>query len=128
MALLEQLIARAGADPASTWFAHQPYRAAKASLDGLGGPEEELPSGHLSTKTELFRRPLPAEAIAALVDGLARGRAPGQVRELAFTPLGGARTAASRPTPRPTPTATSATWSSTSWSLPRMRRQPPATG
>lgn len=88
MALLEQLVARAGADPDTTWHAHLPFRAAKTSLDGLGGPAEEIPSGHLFTKTELFRRPLPAEAIAALVDGLEP--APGQMRELAFTPLGGA--------------------------------------
>ncbi len=41
-------------------------------------------------ETEFFRRPLPTEAIAALVENLQERRAPGQSRELDFTPWGGA--------------------------------------
>jgi Berberine and berberine like len=41
-------------------------------------------------KSEFFRRPLPTEAIAALVASLAEERVPGQSRELDFTPWGGA--------------------------------------
>ncbi|MGH2715614.1 MAG: BBE domain-containing protein [Thermoleophilaceae bacterium] len=41
-------------------------------------------------KSEYFRRPLPAEAIAALVKHLTSGRVAGQARELDFSPWGGA--------------------------------------
>jgi hypothetical protein len=38
----------------------------------------------------VFRRPLPPDAIAALVDAFAAGQLPGQGRELDFTPWAGA--------------------------------------
>jgi hypothetical protein len=41
-------------------------------------------------KSEFFRRPLPPDAIAALVDSFADGRGGGHARELDFTPWGGA--------------------------------------
>jgi hypothetical protein len=45
---------------------------------------------HLLAKSQFFRAPLPANAIAALVEHLTRDRTPGQARELDFTPWGGA--------------------------------------
>jgi len=92
VALLEQLTAQIGAVPESATCRQLPYRAAKESLVGLGSveDEDEDDSGLLAHKSELFRRPLPADAIAALVRRLAHGRGPGQSRELNFTPLGGA--------------------------------------
>lgn len=41
-------------------------------------------------KSEFFRRPLPTDAIAALVETLSRGRVAGESRELDFMPWGGA--------------------------------------
>jgi len=90
--LLDQLVVRSGADPASPSHAHLPYRDAKRSLVGLGAPEEVEPDrpGRRFGKSEFFRRPLPPEAIAAVVGNLARNRVPTQARELNFTPWGGA--------------------------------------
>jgi FAD/FMN-containing dehydrogenase len=85
---LDRLVARTGADPAAASHAVQPYRDLKRSLDGLGEAAER--PGHRFAKSEFFRRPLPAEAIGALVDTLGRDRGPGQSRELNFTPWGGA--------------------------------------
>jgi Berberine and berberine like len=42
------------------------------------------------SKSEFFRRPLPPEAITALLRNLPRGWGAGQSRALNFTPLGGA--------------------------------------
>ena len=60
--------------------------------DQLGEPSQGQPSpqGHPFSKSEFFGRPLPAEAIAALVENLSEGRLPGHSRELDFTPWGGA--------------------------------------
>ena len=41
-------------------------------------------------KSEFFRRPLPTDAIAALVETLSRGRVAGESRELDFMAWGGA--------------------------------------
>jgi FAD/FMN-containing dehydrogenase len=86
--LIDQLVTRSGADPATASHAHESYHELKRSLDGLGG-EPDRP-GHRFAKSEFFRRPLPPEAIGALVRTLARGREPDQSRELNFTPWGGA--------------------------------------
>src|SRR6266536_3430315 len=87
--LLDELVARAGVDPASAGLEHGSYRETKRYL-AEHGPEEDRPLGHLYSKSEFFRRPLPTEAIAALVAGFQRGRVAGQSRELDFTPWGGA--------------------------------------
>ena len=87
--LLDELVARAGVDPASATLEHGSYRETKRYL-AEHGPEEDRPLGHLYSKSEFFRRPLPTEAIAALVAGFQRGRVAGQSRELDFTPWGGA--------------------------------------
>jgi FAD/FMN-containing dehydrogenase len=86
---LDELLARAGADPASALTEHLPFREAKRYL-AEHGPGEDRPLGHLFSKSEFFRRPLPTEAIRALVEHLCEGRLPGQSRELDFTPWGGA--------------------------------------
>src|SRR5829696_2609758 len=86
--LLQPIVARVGADPVSATMVEMPLRAAKRQLaeHGPGGDEP----GVAYTKSELFARPLPAEAIAALARHLADGRRAGQSRVLDFTPLGGA--------------------------------------
>jgi FAD/FMN-containing dehydrogenase len=95
--LLDELIARAEADPSAS-LRHVSYREAKRYLDGVGpaddwheeAPPPPTPAGHLFTKSEFLRQPLPRETIAALVENLDRGLAGGQSREVTFTPWGGA--------------------------------------
>ncbi len=103
MELLDELVTRVGADPTSASRKHMSYRETKRYLaelgdamagddDRLGEPSRGEPSveGHPYSKSEFFRRPLPADALAALVEHLAKERVPGQSRELDFTPWGGA--------------------------------------
>jgi FAD/FMN-containing dehydrogenase len=85
--LLGGLVARVGADPESAAYSRLPYREAKRALAGDG--EEQRPRPQFG-KSELFRRALPADAIAELVRRHAAGRGAGEARELNFTPLGGA--------------------------------------
>lgn len=84
LALLDALADRAGARP-ETRHDVLPWRDVKASFAG------PAPDGVIrtSSRSEFFARPLPAPAIAALLDGLTAG-APAGRRELAFTALGGA--------------------------------------
>jgi FAD/FMN-containing dehydrogenase len=95
--LLGELVDRVGVDPVAASRRHLPHRAAKRYLEGLGSVEDrpersgpEPPPSHLYTKSEFFRRPLPVETVAALVEHLTRGLAPGQSREVDFLPWGGA--------------------------------------
>ena len=95
-ALLGALAARAGADPASAFTQHLPYHETKRYLTRLGDQIREPAAGeqaaqpHDFSKSEFFARPLPGDAIAALVAGFARQRPAGQSRELDFTPWAGA--------------------------------------
>jgi FAD binding domain/Berberine and berberine like len=98
--MLDELVVGAGEDPASTSIEHLLYTTAKRWLwenapgaqppgEGLAGePRAVL----MFSKSEFFGRSLPRETIAALLDHLAAARAPGQARELDFTPWGGAYT------------------------------------
>lgn len=97
--LLGELVDRVGADPVEASRRHLPHRAAKRNLEGLGsvedrpersGPEPSPPPLHLYTKSEFFRRPLPDETVAALIEHLTDGLALGQSREVDFLPWGGA--------------------------------------
>jgi len=94
--LLGELVARAGADPLAASCTHASYRETKRHLAELGDqlaepqPDGPAPPGHPYSKSEFFRQTLPAEAIAALLHDFQAGRAPGQVRELDFSPWGGA--------------------------------------
>ncbi len=67
-------------DPESAAFHHGSYREVKRHLAGDGARDHR----HPYCKSEFFRRPLPAEAIAALIDHLEPGG------ELDFSPWGGA--------------------------------------
>jgi FAD/FMN-containing dehydrogenase len=73
-------------DPASAELVHGSHRDVKRHLAGTGGPEEGLPY----SRSEFFREPLPAEAIAALIAHFEADRRPGEARELDFSPWGGA--------------------------------------
>jgi FAD/FMN-containing dehydrogenase len=90
--LLERMVGRVGIEPESASHRHQRYRAAKQALVGVGTVEDVDPDRPVLTfsKSEFFRRPLPTDAIGALVELLASGRVHGESRELNFTPWGGA--------------------------------------
>ena len=86
--LLGELVVRTGAEPSSTSLGHGSYRAIKRDLAEGDAADDEL--GHPFSKSEFFRRALPADAIAALVAHLVEGRPAGETRQLDFTPWGGA--------------------------------------
>lgn len=97
--VLDELVTRVGADPASAAVEEMSHGAAKRYLaeqapgaeghERTSSAEPSLPE-LVFVKSEFFREPLPSDAIAALVDALGAGRASGQTRELDFTPWGGA--------------------------------------
>jgi FAD/FMN-containing dehydrogenase len=96
--LLDEVVARAGADPASASHQHMSFREAKSHLGELGSIEDrrehDSPSqppreGYLFTKSEFFRRPLPADAIRGLVESLSGRLALRHSREVTFMPWGG---------------------------------------
>jgi FAD/FMN-containing dehydrogenase len=93
---LGHLLARLDADPVSTTIKQMPHRAAKTFLAEHAPGAERLDSTMppqprvMFAKSEFFRRRLPADAIAALVDSLAEGSETHRARELDFTPWSGA--------------------------------------
>ena len=86
--LLGALVERSGASPASSALTQMSYPETKRYLSENGPGDDQ--EGALYSRSEFFRRPLPAETIAALVGHLAADRVPGESRELDFTPWGGA--------------------------------------
>jgi FAD/FMN-containing dehydrogenase len=90
--LLGRLADRAGADPTSAITKHMTFQETKLYLAELGDQMEATSPGrgHTFSKSEFFARPLPGEAIAALVENLGEERVQDQSRELDFTPWGGA--------------------------------------
>jgi len=97
--LLDELVVHSGSDP--TWASSEQMTfaqtrrfwaqlgAAEAIADeGLQPPAAQQP--YLFAKSEFFRRPLPSEAIVALLENFSLGRVSGQSRELDFMPWGGA--------------------------------------
>jgi hypothetical protein len=99
--LLGELVARVGTDPISAFHKQMSYRHIKRYLAELGdemaGDDqfgetlqgEPSQQGYPYSKSEFFGRPLPTEAIAALVENFQKGRVADQSRELDFTPWGG---------------------------------------
>jgi FAD/FMN-containing dehydrogenase len=97
--LLDELVLRAGSAPISTSHKHMSFPETRrfwaqlgvAEPDGIGDaqPEPTQPQ-YLLAKSEFFRRPLPRDAIEALVATFSSARASGVSRELDFMPWGGA--------------------------------------
>ncbi|SDS94962.1 FAD-binding oxidoreductase [Jiangella sp. DSM 45060] len=92
-ALLARFIARVGTPPATQAVATRPYAATKQHLAELGARMAGPATEHRPlSRSEYVARSLPEEAVAALVDGLARDRVAGETRELDVSPWGGAYT------------------------------------
>ena len=91
-AALDELVERIGSEPVETTLVQLPHLAAKRYLaEHAPGADGEAPSPPVMyAKSEFFRRRLPRDAVEALVEHLVRDRAPGQARELDFTPWEGA--------------------------------------
>jgi FAD/FMN-containing dehydrogenase len=97
--LVEELVDRVGSDPAATgltpmsWPQTQEFWA-ELGEDGeeSGGSPPPQPSEPqcLYARSEFFARPLPAEAIGALLAAFVEARISGESRELDFMPWGGA--------------------------------------
>jgi FAD/FMN-containing dehydrogenase len=100
--LMDDLVARVGADPSWGWsdtlsfretrrfWAQLPVGRHDATTAAPTGEDEEHP--YLFSKSEFFARPLPTEAIDHLLATYHRQSSPGQARELDFMPWGGAYT------------------------------------
>ncbi len=94
--LLDECVARVGADPTSEFLRQMSfhettrYWAGLEDADRAGQDEHPHRLQDSAIKSEFFRQPLPTEAVSALLATLAEGRLPGQYRELDFTPWGGA--------------------------------------
>jgi FAD/FMN-containing dehydrogenase len=88
---LDAFAARVGTEATATAMRELPYRETKRHLaeDDAGSALKPEPA-HVLAKSEFFRRPLPADSIAALVEHLAADRLAGCARELDFSPWGGA--------------------------------------
>jgi FAD/FMN-containing dehydrogenase len=91
-AQLDELVARAGADPAHAALHELPYREAKRRLATHAPGEEASPDALGHQKSEFFRRTLPRTAIGALLEHVAEGRRAGELRVLDLSPWGGAYT------------------------------------
>ena len=89
-ALLDEFVAVAGADAASSERAHMRYGSLKSYLAERGPGDQEDEDGRPYMKSEFFREPLPAGAVDALLELFVRGRRPGEARKLDFMPWGGA--------------------------------------
>jgi FAD/FMN-containing dehydrogenase len=94
-AALAEFVADVGAAPTKANYAPGPYREIKRYLaeydvcSGKRRPVEREP-GHSYSKSEFFRRGLPADVIAELLARFADGRRQREARVLDFTPWAGA--------------------------------------
>jgi FAD/FMN-containing dehydrogenase len=96
--LVEDLVGRVGADPTAaalapmTWPRTREFWAQLGDDGGSSGSSTPQPSEALClyARSEFFARPLPPEAVDALLAAFAGGRRPGEARELDFMPWGGA--------------------------------------
>lgn len=97
--LLDELVVRADSDPISSSQRYMSFPETRRFWAELGEAEDANREGAIArpsesvyffSKSEYFRRALPTEAIAALVETFVQGRTSGESRELDFMPWGGA--------------------------------------
>jgi FAD/FMN-containing dehydrogenase len=93
----DELVARVGSDPVTTWSRALSFPETRRFWAHLGDPgwDREVIVGSLApvrlfAKTEFFRRPLPADAVTGLLQAFELDRLSGESRELDFMPWGGA--------------------------------------
>jgi FAD/FMN-containing dehydrogenase len=88
--VLTDIISAVGSQP--RWLLHEqsPYLTAVRRLSGLGSDHSPEATAVRFTKSEFFRRPLPDAVTNDLAEQLVTSRTPGCVRELNFSPWGGA--------------------------------------
>src|SRR5512132_2552190 len=97
--LVEELVGQVGSDPTATALTPMTWPQTRKFWAELGELAEE--SGRpsvpqppeaqcLYAKSEFFARPLPPEAVGALLEAFGEGRTSGESRELDFMPWGGA--------------------------------------
>ena len=97
--LVEGLAGRVGSDPTAAVLTPMTWPRTRRWWAELGDTAEE-PAGPpvaqppappcLYARSEFFARPLPAEAVGALLEAFGEGRTAGESRELDFMPWGGA--------------------------------------
>lgn len=96
---LDELVARVDPEPTSSSQTYMSFPETRTFWAELGEAENANREGSLArpsesvyffSKSEYFRRPLPTEAVAALVETFVQGRTSGESRELDFMPWGGA--------------------------------------
>ena len=66
------------------------YAGERVAHAPMGGRPPDIPPGVRFVRSDFFDQPMPASAIAELVDWFTGGRVDGQLRELEFIPWGGA--------------------------------------
>jgi FAD/FMN-containing dehydrogenase len=97
--LLDELVLQAGADPILAWVRQLSFAETRrfwadlpvgVAAVGHGPHPASVEHPYLVAKSEFFARPLPAAAVAALVENFVQGRSAGESRELDFMPWGGA--------------------------------------
>jgi FAD/FMN-containing dehydrogenase len=92
--LLDELVTRLDSDPTSFSNKQMTFSETRRFWANLGATEAPQPEvaqqPYLFTKSEFFKRQLPAEAVLALVENFSQGRISGESRELDFMPWGGA--------------------------------------
>ncbi len=83
-----------GTPPAEASYTHGSHRDTKRLLTQIDvhgtGPQQPESATYMLSKSEYFERPLPADAVTALVGHLTGARRAGEDRELDFSPLLGA--------------------------------------
>jgi hypothetical protein len=126
-ALLEDFSARVGADPQAIQVAHGSYHDRRRYLTALGDQFEELDCASSQpvpafSKSEFFRRTLPAGALVRLLANLVRGAVPAR-RASSTSCRGAGPTTGSRSMRPPFPIAGSASCSNTPSLSARMRRR-----
>lgn len=97
--VVDEIVQRVGVDPDWRWAEEMPFAETRRFWSQLPPPgtafrdlDPAAAEGHhpwLVAKSEFFRRPLPADAVAILLEGFVAGRLPGEERELDFMPWGG---------------------------------------
>jgi len=91
--LVEELVGRVGSGAISAALTPMTYPQTRKFWAELGDGDAMVTPAEepwLYSKSEFFGRPLPGEAVAALLEAFVEGRTAGESRELDFMPWGGA--------------------------------------